>query len=182
MNMKNINILKYTVAAGLAIASLSSCDLDLVPEDAIAYEEGKQLFLTANDVKSFENGVLSSYRSIHYGVFYYVPDLICDGFNAAVDYGNNYGSIHRCDESFTSSDYDTEDLWENNYYAIKNYNIVISNADNVDASIRNIARIAKGEAFFCRASSYLNLARHYGKAYGFASDSDLAVPLVLVYD
>lgn len=47
--MKNINILKYTVAAGLAIASLSSCDLDLVPEDAIAYEEGKQLFLTAND-------------------------------------------------------------------------------------------------------------------------------------
>ena len=33
--MKNINILKYTVAAGLAIASLSSCDLDLVPEDAI---------------------------------------------------------------------------------------------------------------------------------------------------
>jgi hypothetical protein len=93
MNMKNINILKYTVAAGLAIASLSSCDLDLVPEDAIAYEEGKQLFLTANDVKSFENGVLSSYRSIHYGVFYYVPDLICDGFNAAVDYGNNYGSI-----------------------------------------------------------------------------------------
>lgn len=182
MNMKNINILKYTVAAGLAIASLSSCDLDLVPEDAIAYEEGKQLFLTANDVKSFENGVLSSYRSIHYGVFYYVPDLICDGFNAAVDYGNKYGSIHRCDESFTSSDYDTEDLWENNYYAIKNYNIVISNADNVDASIRNIARIAKGEAFFCRASSYLNLARHYGKAYGFASDSDLAVPLVLVYD
>ena len=103
--MKNINILKYTVAAGLAIASLSSCDLDLVPEDAIAYEEGKQLFLTANDVKSFENGVLSSYRSIHYGVFYYVPDLICDGFNAAVDYGNNYGSIHRCDESFTSSAY-----------------------------------------------------------------------------
>ena len=70
----------------MAIASLSSCDLDLVPEDAIAYEEGKQLFLTANDVKSFENGVLSSYRSIHYGVFYYVPDLICDGFNAAVDY------------------------------------------------------------------------------------------------
>ena len=180
--MKKINILKYTVVTGLAIASLSSCDLDLVPENSIAYEEGKQLFLTANDVKSFENGVLSSYRAVHYGVFYYVPDLICDGFNATIDYGNNYGSVHRCDESFTSSDYDTEDLWENNYIAIKNYNIVIANADNVDESIRAVARIAKGEAFFCRASSYLTLARHYGKAYGFASDTDLAVPLVLVYD
>lgn len=180
--MKNINILKYTVAAGLAVTSLASCDLDLVPEHSIAYEEGKQLFLTANDVKAFENGVLSSYRLIHYGVFYYVPDVMCDGFNATIDYGNNYGSVHRCDNSFTSSDYDTEDLWENNYYAMKNYNILIANADNVGDSFRDVARIAKGEAFFCRASSYLTLARHYGKAYGFASDTDLAVPLVLVYD
>ena len=65
MDMKNI--LKYTLAAGAAVSIFASCDLDLTPTTSIAYEEGGRLFISANDIKSFENGIMASYRALQYG-------------------------------------------------------------------------------------------------------------------
>ncbi len=181
MDMKNI--LKYTLAAGAAVSIFASCDLDLTPTTSIAYEEGGRLFISANDIKSFENGILASYRALQYGDYTETSEVQTDYFNATVDYGNNYGSTHRCDASFTPGTYEPMYLWRDHYTAIKNYNIVIANADNVDASLRASARVLKGEAYFLRASSYIILARHFAKAYNpSTADNDLCVPLVLKYD
>lgn len=177
------NILKYFIVSGAAVTMLSSCDLNLLPTTDIAYEEGSELFLTENDVTAFQNGVLASYRALQYGVFTQTSEVQCDGFNATIDYGNNYGAVHRCDNSFTPGEYDTEDMWSNHYAAIKNYNIAIANADNVKEDLKASANVLKGIALFCRASSYLTLARHFGYAYDPATAStDLCVPLVLKYD
>lgn len=180
------NILKNILIGSIAATLFCSCNLDLVPTTSIAYDEDTPLFLNENDVRSFQNGVLTSYRSLQYGVFTQTSDIMCDYFNATVDFGNNYGAIHRAgaDDSFNASNYETEDMWQNHYYAIKNYNIVIANAALVeDETLLPSVDILKGIALFCRASSYLTLARYYGNAYDPATAAtDLCVPLVLVYD
>ena len=181
--MKMKNILKYFLVGGAAVTMFSSCDLNLLPTTDIAYEEGSELFLTENDVAAFQNGVMASYRALQYGVYTQTTEVQCDGFNATIDYGNNYGAIHRCDQTLTPGDYDTEAMWENHYAALKNYNIAIANADNVADELKASANVLKGIALFCRASSYLTLTRHFGNAYNPSSAAtDLSVPLVLKYD
>ena len=180
MNMKKI--FTYILAATAAVMTFAACDLDLVPNSSIAYEEGGVLIQTANNLKSFENGINASFRSYQMGEFQMAEEFMLDGFNACVDYGNNYGGIHSTDYNFTSADYYVEDFWSYSYTGIKNFNIMIANADNCPEDLLANAMIAKGEAYFFRAATYLNLARHFGKAYSANASTDLCVPLVLVYD
>lgn len=176
------NIVKYTLAAAASVVMFASCDLNLVPIDAIAYEEGGMLIQTQANLNAFENGILASFRAVQNGTYITTEEVQFDYFNATIDFGNNYGSIHRCDYTFTTSDYDTEDMWEGHYSVIKNYNIVIDNTDNVPEDLKEKAKIVKGEALFFRAASYLTLARHFGPAYSPAVKDSPCVPLVLKYD
>lgn len=183
--MKMKNIIKNILVGGIAATMLFSCDMNLVPTGAIVYDESQPLFLQESDVTAFQNGVLASYRGLHYGGHYYISELMCDGFNAVLGYGNNYGIVHRADAGFTPSNQEVEGVWAGHYGAIKNYNIAIANADLVpeDAAFKANADLLKGIALFARASSYLTLARHWGPAYDPATaDTDPCVPLILVYD
>ena len=181
--MKNYN--KYLLILGVGAITLTSCHMEELPKTSISYVDGKDMITNIDDLIRLENGLHQSYRVTHYGQISEADELMCDGFNATVDYGNNFGSIHRTDNSFSSSDYDTRDMWAINYWAIKNYNLFIEHVakfESSDATERNYAEVADGEAHFYRAASYLQLVRHFGKAYGSSSSSDLAVPLVLKYD
>lgn len=177
-------ILNYIVVTGLASAMLVSCNMDLVPINSITYEEGGQLISTQTALNALENGMLTSFRSLQMGEFSITSELMMDGFNATLDYGNNYGGIHRVTSNdFTSGDYYVEDYWAYNYSAIKNYNIFIAAAENVPEDLRDAANVVLGEAYFFRAMSYLNLARHFGMVYRAATaETDLCVPKVEVYD
>ena len=144
MYMKTNNILKYILVGAAATSMLVSCEMNLLPTTSIAYDEGSPLFLTETDVESFQNGVMISYRGLNYGVYYQTSEVMSANFNAAIDYGNNYGFNHRCDDGFTPGDYNTEDMWAGHYTAIKNYNIAIANADNVAEEIKESAQMLKG--------------------------------------
>lgn len=179
------NIVKNILIGGMAATLFASCDLNLKPTDSIVYEEGTALFLQESDVVSFLNGVLADYRSLQYGSYTQSTEVMCDGFNATIGFGNNYGSVHRADYTFTPSDSYVESMWGNHYIAIKDYNLAIANCDLVgdDASFKPVADYLKGIALFCRASSYLTLARHFAKDYDpSTAGTDLCVPLVLVYN
>lgn len=181
--MKNYN--KYLLILGVGAMTLTSCHMEELPKTAISYVDGKDMITNIDDLIRLENGLNQSYRVTHYGQISEADEVMCDGFNATTDYGNNFGSIHRTDNSFSSSDYDTRDMWAINYWAIKNYNLFIEHVakfQTEDANEKATAEIADGEAHFYRAASYLQLVRHFGKAYGASSSSDLAVPLVLKYD
>lgn len=175
---KTIKIL----TSGLVLASAVSCNLDLVPKGSISYNPGQQIITNESDLKGFEANVLSSMRSIEYGVFDIASDVMMDYFNATIDFANNYGTVHRADDTFTTGDYDSEDNWENPYYAIKNFNIFIEGAQEVPDGLQDNAAIVRGEAYFGRAYAYLHLARHFGKAYSANASTDLCVPLVTVYE
>ena len=166
----------------IKLAIVTSCDLNLVPNDAIAYEENGVLIQTQANLNSLENGLLSSFRARQNGGYVEATEYQFDAFNATIDYGNNYGSLHKSDYNLTSGDYDVQDMWADNYSSIKNYNIFIAAADNVPDDLKDAVALVKGEAHFFRAWSYMQLARHFGKQYSSSASSDPCVPLVLVYD
>ena len=176
------NSIKILTAA-LAVAALSSCNLDYYPKDAITYKEGEALIQTEDDVLSYEVGIYANFRSLLGGEYDIADDLMFDGFNATRNYGNNYGGIHRTDSGFTSGDYYVEDFWQYNYYAIKDYNIIIECEETSPSSIRESVKYIAGEARLARAISYLRLARRFGDAYDAATaETSLCVPLVLKYN
>lgn len=175
---KTIKIL----ACGLVLSSAVSCNLDLVPKGSISYNPGQQIITNNSDLQGFEANILYSMRALEYGDFDIASDVMVDYFNAAIDFANNYGGVHRTDASFTSADYDTEANWETPYAAIKNFNILINGAQSVPDGLQEDAAIVRGEAYFGRAFAYLHLARHFGKAYSANAATDLCVPLVTEYD
>ena len=163
---------------------IASCDLNLVPSTSIVYEEGKPLFLSKRDIAEFQNGVIATYRGLHYGSSWQTVEVMTECFNASIDFGNNYGFVHRLGSGFLASDDYTTGIWAGHYGAIKNYNIAIEQCDLVeDEALKANANVLKGIALFCRASSYLTLARHFSADYEPATAAtELAVPLILVYD
>lgn len=163
---------------------LASCDLNLTPTTSITYEEGTCVLLTKRDIAEFQNGVLASYRGLHYGSHYQTVEVMTECFNATVDFGNNYGFPHRLGSGFLASDDYTTGIWAAHYTAIKNYNIAIEQCAMVeDEALLPATNVLRGMALFCRASSYLTLARAFSADYDPATaDKELAVPLILKYD
>ena len=179
------NITKYIVSAIAALTVLASCNLELLPSTAIVYDEEKPLFQSENDIMSFCYGVLASYRSLCSGTFDMTTDVMVDYFNATTGYGNNYGPVHRTDNSYTPSDDYVESIWASHYSAIKNYNMAISEAERVmdNPELQPMAEYLQAVAYFCRASAYLTLTRLFGNAYNpETAATDLSVPLILTYD
>jgi len=173
------------LAAAAVILSAASCDLELFPKGSLNYEPGNTI-TSANDLAGFEAGVVAQLRGLEYGQYDQVSDIMVDYYNAVSDYGNNYGGVHRTDDSFTAGDYDTRDNWSGPYGAIRHFNIAIDEtlaiSGDLATSIGAKAKVARGEAYFARALAYLHMVRHFGKPYGSSSSSDLGVPLVLHYE
>ncbi|MBE6222370.1 MAG: RagB/SusD family nutrient uptake outer membrane protein [Bacteroidales bacterium] len=181
---KTIN---YILAAFSAVVLVSSCNLDLFPNGSIAYDEDGALFTNEKELGYLENGLYTSYRSGFYGEYAITEEVMMDGFNASADFGNNYGGAHRADEDFNPSNYEIRDYWSNRYSCIKNYNVFINGVENLPEDYKALgakAQVVKGEAYFFRASAYLDLIRHYAPAYdpATAAQENSGVPLVLVYD
>ena len=175
----------YRIISVAAFAVLfASCNLDLIPKGYMVYDENQPAIQKASDLTGFEAGINIYFRSRQLSVYNYVGDLMTDSFNAAAEFGNNYGPVHRTNEDFTAGDQDVESLWGNFYTAINQYNLAINAANTIpDKDLKEAAQVMKGEAFFFRAYSYLYLARYFGKQYDAATAAtDESVPLVLVYD
>lgn len=182
--MKDMKTLYKIFSAVAAIVVLASCNLDRIPYGSMVYDENVSAIQKASDLTAFENGINVYFRSLHQTTYYYVGDLMTDGFNAQSDFGNNFGPLHRTDADFTASDQDIEDVWGGYYVAINKFNIGIAATDAIeDEELKEAAQVFKGECLFYRAACYLYLARYFGKYYDPATAAnDLSVPLVTVYD
>ncbi|MBF1498394.1 RagB/SusD family nutrient uptake outer membrane protein [Prevotella pallens] len=184
--MKKYN--KFLLIAGFGALSLTSCNLDLEPNNYIKGETTENL-LTTKNVDYYLNGINASYRASFYGDLIYPAEVMCDGFNATNIYGNNYGAIHRSDADFTASNQNTIETWGQHYGSLKNFNIFINQIERFlqeyssDANAVAKGKLYDGYAHFYRANAYLELVRHFAKAYDPATAAtDEAVPLVLEND
>lgn len=179
----------FAIAFGVGLAvSLTSCHMDVTPDQYVEVKNPDDIISSELELESMRNGVYSSFRATFYGSNTEPSEVMCDGFNATVNYGNSYGGIHRTDVSFTSSDNDIKALWGNMYGAITNYNIFITSATKfaeatTDENLKAKAKLYIGEALCFRAYSYMELVRHFAKAYNATTaNTDLGVPLVLAYN
>lgn len=178
------NAIKYLFVAA-AVAAVSACDLNLTPTGSIVYEPDGQVIATREDILQFQANIMSDYRAVHGGMYNIIEDVMTDGFNASSSFGNNYGGVHRTDDSFTSSDSYIDAYWGNHYIVIKDYNVIINalkDKINIPAGTEALATVVKGEAFMLRAEAYMNLVRHFGKNYDPADKTSLGVPIVLKFD
>ncbi len=171
-------------AIGAVLVMASSCDLDLAPKGTITYNPGQPIITNESDLIGFEANIMYSFRSLDAGVYEMASDVMVDYFNATTDFANNYGAVHRADDTLTPSDYEVEDNWAGPYSAINNFNIFISGTEkDVPEELQADVDVARGEAFLARAYAYMHLARHFAKAYDPATAAtDLCVPLVTVYE
>lgn len=183
-----MKINKYIMVLGMGLMALTSCNMDEAPTTSVSVEDANHAINDRLQLDAMERGINQSFRACMYGDMSMVDEVMCDGFNATSDFGNNKGPIHRTDVSLTASDEDVESMWSNMYGAIKNYNIFIDNVERyvqIDTLPENQAeaRYGQAEARFFRAYSYLQLVRHYAKAYNAATaGQELGVPLVLHFD
>lgn len=178
------NTIKYLFLAA-AMVSLSACDLNLLPTDSIVYQPGGQVIATREDLMQFEARIMSDYRAVHGGMYNILEDVMTDGFNASAGFGNNYGGIHRTDDSFSSSDGYIDSYWGNHYIVIKDYNVLINALAediNIPEGTADFARVVQGEAYMMRAEAYMNLVRHFGPKYKAKDATALGVPIVLKFD
>ena len=182
------NIFRNILLGGMAVTMIASCDLNMEPSTDIIYDKDTPLLLNQRDIAEFQNGVLVSYRGLHYGSAWQTVEVMSECFNATIDFGNNYGFVHRLGSGFLASDDYTTGIWAGHYSAIKNYNIaieqctILENMEGVEELLPD-AQILKGMALFCRASSYLTLARHFSADYDpSTAETELCVPLILKYD
>lgn len=182
MNMDMKNIFKYTLVTLAAASMLTACDLDLFPVGSLVYNP-ESVITNETDLTGFEAGVIAQFRGIAGGGVLDEPqDIMMDYFNALGDYGNNYGGVHRTDDSFSADDYDSRDNWRYPYLAIRHFNIVINGAQTVPDGLQAKAAIARGEAYVARAYAYLHMIRLFAKPYGSSSSTDLGLPIILKYD
>lgn len=176
--------MKKTLGYILTLLVAASCNLEQFPTNAVVYEEGARIIATREDLLAFEAGIMNFYRAVHGGGMNVAEDVMFDAFNASSGFGNNYGSVHRLDDSFTTSDSYVESYWSNHYIVIKNYNVLIDALDqeqNVPSGSEDLAKLVQGEAYFYRAEAYLNLVRHFSPDYDPDVDSEYGVPVVLHY-
>lgn len=178
------NTIKY-LSVAVAFAVFSACDLNLLPTNAIVYEPGGQVIATREDLLQFEARIMSDYRAVHGGMYNIIEDVMTDGFNASSGFGNNYGSVHRTDDSFSSSDSYIDSYWGNHYTVIKDYNVLINalkDEINIPDGTEITSGIIQGEAYMFRAEAYMNLVRHFGAQYDPNDSQALGVPIVLEFD
>jgi len=180
--MKKFNIY---IAIGLtALIAVTSCKkIALTPTFIIAET---QSFNSVLDAKAWDNGIYATLRPKTNGSYTLQTDIAGDQLNAGLDYGNNFGSPHRWDASYTAQDQTITPIWNNYYSAIANINTIIANFPTIPTnSAADVAAMNQytGDAYLARAWYYHKLILRWAKPYETATAAtDLGVPLVLKFN
>ena len=174
---------KYILSALALSASLISCDTERLPYHSISQDVA---FQSVSDAEKWNNNFYAQLRGRVYGVYTLPQDIQSDMLNATIDFGNNYGAVHKWADDFNSDNYQVRDVWVGYYGALKNINESIAKFPTITpATDAEKAKLNQylGDAYAVRAYYYLNLVLRYSKAYNASTAAtDLGVPLVLKFD
>ena len=165
----------------LIAGSLSSCDLERLPENSVEPQ-----IETLSDAQHWDNGIMAFFRGRQYGIFNFPQDVQADYVNATVGFGNRSGMIHNW--LFTATDFTIRDVWFAYYRALANVNLGIASYPAVRANLTTDAQRAQldrflGNAHFARAFYYNELALRWSNSFDPATAAtELSVPIVTEFD
>ena len=170
-------ILKYSGFL-LIILSLTKCDLNVIPEDALTSE---QMTTTSDGLPSLVNGLYAIFKeSADYGSHCYIrqfyqmsdfasDDIVC-AYKTEDDLINSFRFRDRTAEK-SNINY----FWEMSYKIIYGANVAISMADLKGSD--PLSDQLKGESYFLRAYATHNLVRFFAKPYNAANKQEPGVIL-----
>lgn len=166
------NIIKGALLLLLAGGAVA-CNLNKYPSNAIPEDKG---FTTFQDAKEFRNSIYYMGRSSMTDVI--VANMQCEGINATLDYGNNYGQQYAW--TFTDSDESVTNIWTNDNTNINQINYFLAKCEELIANDANLSEIDPnkmsaqdlkdlnlyiGEARFFRALLRHHLVQYFCKDY-----------------
>jgi starch-binding outer membrane protein, SusD/RagB family len=172
--------LKYIILPVVAI-SLTQCELDVVPEDALTSE---QITTTSDGLSSLVNGLYAIFKEpADYGSHCYIrqfyqmsdfasDDIVC-AYKTEDDLINSFRYRDRTAEK-SNINY----FWEMSYKIIYGANVAISMADiKGDDPLSNQL---KGESYFLKAYVMHNLVRFFAKPYNETNKEEPGI--IIRYD
>lgn len=166
----------------MLLMMMSSCNLDRLPSNAIPEHMSLK---TVEHVKFWEAGFMAGLRTVQKGIFENLQDVQADQLNASIGFANNMVDAYAW-ESFKAANEDLGSVWHAYYNRIKNINYALPRFSQIPAKTaedRAIIDRATGVGHFLRAYYYFNLSIRYAKPYNAeTAETDLGVPLVLIYD
>lgn len=181
--MKKLNIY-FTAGAALLMGATSCKKIDeLKPYDEVVVTTS---FTSVKDASAWDVGFYAKFRSLQYGEYMLATDAQSDELNATLDYGNNYGSVHRWGTNLLSSDGYLGDIWNNEYNGIADVNVALAGFPGIKPA--NAAETAQlnhytADGLLARAYMYNVLIQRWGKAYNASTaTSDPGVPLLTKYN
>ncbi|RYE26571.1 MAG: RagB/SusD family nutrient uptake outer membrane protein [Sphingobacteriaceae bacterium] len=176
---------RYLIAGVFLSSLFTACKKidDLHPYDQIVVANA---FTSVKDAASWDVGFYAEFRGLQNGEYMQATDVQTDELNATLDYGNNYGSMHRWGQYFLADDYTLADNWNNPYNAIADVNVALAGFKNIKpASTAETSQLNQytGDALLARAFYYHKLILRYAKPYETSSAAtDPGVPLLTTYD
>ena len=169
--MKKLFIYLMLVAV---ILYLSSCELNIIPTDALT---GNQVKSTSDGLVSLVNGGYAQFKDIHSGessnnwylrqyfqLSDYASDDIVSGYKTEDDLINSFRYNDRAAEKSNINSF-----WEVSYKIIYGSNIAIQMAD--EKGNDPLTDQLKGECYFLRAFVTHDLVRLFSKPYSSANSS-----------
>lgn len=177
----NKYILKTFLLSALAVPAMTSCELDQFPETSLTTETS---WSQVSDADNYNTGLLSNLRTVAGGTHAYVSEVQSDLFNARRGTAEQ-NQVHQW--TFTTSQFDGDDVWMDNYNLISNANNIINNIDKIvvdpESEDAVTLRHYKGTAYFARAFAYANMVVRYCKEYDPATAAaTLGLPIVNTVD
>lgn len=177
----NKYILKTFLLSALAVPAMTSCELDQFPETSLTTETS---WSQVSDADNYNTGLLSNLRAVAGGTHAYVSEVQSDLFNARRGTAEQ-NQVHQW--TFTTSQFDGDYVWKDNYNLISNANNIINNIDKIvvdpESEDAVTLRHYKGTAYFARAFAYANMVVRYCKEYDPATAAaTLGLPIVKTVD
>lgn len=177
----NKYILKTFLLSALAVPAMTSCELDQFPETSLTTETS---WSQVSDADNYNTGLLSNLRAVAGGTHAYVSEIQSDLFNARRGTAEQ-NQVHQW--TFTTSQFDGDYVWKDNYNLISNANNIINNIDKIvvdpESEDAVTLRHYKGTAYFARAFAYANMVVRYCKEYDPATAAaTLGLPIVKTVD
>lgn len=162
-------ILYMAIAATL---TLSSCDMDVIPEGSIPDTETLQ---TVDDYSKFATGLNAMMRSVTSGDYVILSDIQFDDFHAVIGNGNRRMDFYN--GQMLPSTGEISSIYSGYYSAIAQCNFLIQNAnekikENLTPDDAVLMQAALSTAYFYRAYCYSGLADKFCQSYKNCADRD----------
>jgi starch-binding outer membrane protein, SusD/RagB family len=173
---------KYLIIGLCILTTISSCkkkELDLFPFNQI---ETEQAFNNQNDANLALNGMYYGLRasgSYHVGTWNIIGDLTSDNLIISI----NGRLSQRVFHNWQYNGDNTYGLFAGGYTITRRANAIIENIDKVKGATQAFINDVKGQALACRAMTYFDMARVYGKTPLTITTADnLTIPYITSTD